>query len=102
MDIIDFSKPKFLLCELPIKDGSYNDNRLWVYAVNNLSLIECINVDSVKHLSLDVEHKYYAYNDERWVLAFVQNNAEITDTKAEEVLDGAWAFLKEYLEWEYK
>lgn len=45
MEKFNFAKPEFLLCEIPIKDGSQNDNRIWVYSTNSLSLIEFINVD---------------------------------------------------------
>lgn len=100
MKIKDFTKPKFLLCELPIKNGSSDDDRLWIYCVDNLSLIEAISLEDVEYLSLEVEHKYYTYNDERWVLAFVQNNAEATGSEPEAVLDDAWEFLKDYFNWE--
>lgn len=100
MKIKDFTKPNFLLCELPIKNGSSDDDRLWIYCVDNLSLIEAISLEDVEYLSLEVENKHYKHNDERWALAFVQNNAEATGSEPEAVLDDAWVFLKEYLEWE--
>jgi len=48
MPKFNFTQPKFLLCEIPIKNGSQNDNRLWVYHRLSLSLIEFVNVDDYK------------------------------------------------------
>jgi hypothetical protein len=45
MGKLEFEKPEFLFCEIPIKDGSDDDDRLWIYHLDSLSLIEFINVD---------------------------------------------------------
>lgn len=100
MKIKDFTKPKFLLCELPIKNGSSDDQRIWIYCVENLSLIEAINLEDVEHLALEVEYKIFNYKKERWALAFVQNNAEITGSNSDDVLNEAWQFLSDYFIWE--
>lgn len=102
MKIIDFDKPNYLLCELPIKNGSGDDQRLWVYAVNHLSLIECISVDFFGEpmMSEGVIYRRYNYQGEEWILGYVQNNVEMTDGDEKEVMDKAWAFLTDYLKWE--
>ena len=38
MKKFDFIKPEFLMCEIPIKDGSQHDDRLWIYHLKSLSL----------------------------------------------------------------
>jgi hypothetical protein len=36
--------PEFFMCEIPVKDGTFNDQRLWVYHRKSLSLIEFLCV----------------------------------------------------------
>lgn len=95
----EFTKPNFLLCELPIKHGTAEDDRVWIYAVNHLTLIECILMND-KDLYLNTKYKVFEYGEERWALAFVQNNIEATDGEEDKVLNEAWQFFSDYLKWE--
>ncbi|MBF03240.1 MAG: hypothetical protein CMP76_08085 [Flavobacterium sp.] len=45
---IEFFQPEFFLCEIPIKNNTFHDHRLWVYHRLSLSLIEFVNVDEFK------------------------------------------------------
>ncbi|ADQ83064.1 hypothetical protein [Riemerella anatipestifer] len=93
--------PEFLLAELPIKDGSPNDDRLWVYCVKALSLIEFINLNQIKAHGLRLADEK-TYKNERWGIAFVQNNCEYLGLDESEVIKNAWKFLTDYFDWEDK
>lgn len=99
--------PDFLFCELPIKDGSINDDRIWVYSTKSLSLIEFVNVDGFIDFELkNVADRFeYEHSDgiiENWFAVFVQNNCVITDNDPKIILKKAWQFLKDYFSWEDK
>lgn len=107
MELVELIQPEFLLCELPIKDGSSNDDRIWVYHRLSLSLIEFVCLDEIlmsnfKGLSRNfnyIEHE--KAKPEVWKGIFVQNNTSFVDLEAIEVMDKAWRFLEDYLKWEY-
>lgn len=102
----NFNQPEFLLCELPIKDGSFNDNRIWIYHRLSLSLIEFICLNDIKDFDFQGIQKDFIYmgngeiDPEAWKGVFVQNNCEGTDNNEMDVLDRAWIFLESYLKWE--
>lgn len=103
----DFQQPDFLLCELPIKDNSFNDNRLWVYCRLSLSLIEFVNVDDFKDFQFEGKQQLFQYENktgfvENWVAVYVQNNCDATDNNDNENLKNAWNFIKNYFIWEDK
>ena len=100
MKKIDFIKPEFLMCEIPIKDGSENDDRLWIYHLDSLSLIEFIYVDDFKDFQFTGKQERFEYLDENWFGVFVQNNCEATKQDADQVLKKAWKYLEEYFDWE--
>ena len=91
MKKFEFTQPDFLFCEIVIKDGSQNDDRIWIYHRPSLSLIEFINVDDFKD---------FEYLDENWFGVFVQNNCEATEYNQDKVLKAAWKYLEEYFVWE--
>lgn len=100
--------PQFLLAELPIKDKSVNDDRLWINATEWLSLIEAYCEEYVDFVfPADLVQKRYEYVNadgimENWVLVFVQNNVGFVDDKKDplELLDDAWHWFELYLTWE--
>lgn len=105
MEKLDFIQPEFLLCEIPIKNNTFNDNRLWVYHRLSLSLIEFINVDEFKDFQFKNVADRFEYENstgfvENYFAVFVQNNCEATDQNEKEVLKNAWSFLKNYFDWE--
>ena len=100
MKKFDFIKPEFLMCEIPIKDGSENDDRLWVYHLDSLSLIEFIYVDDFADFSFIGKQDRFEYLGENWFGVFVQNNCEATDHNADKVLKAAWKYLEDYFVWE--
>ena len=95
----DYITPNFLLCEIPIKDNTFHDKRLWVYCVKQLSLIEFININNLKNFQFKGKQDYFEYKNEFYFAVYVQNNCEITNTNEDELLKKAWNFLKDYLEW---
>jgi hypothetical protein len=100
MGKLEFEKPEFLFCEIPIKDGSDEDDRLWIYHLESLSLIEFINVDDFTDFQFTGKQDRFEYLDENWFGVFVQNNCESTNQNADQVLKKAWKFLEEYFDWE--
>lgn len=105
MQKFNFSQPDFLLCEIPVKDGTLNDNRLWVYHRLSLSLIEFVNVDDFKDFQFKGTQERFEYENingliENWFGIFVQNNCEATDNNPNQILQNAWEFLKDYFNWE--
>jgi hypothetical protein len=107
MEKFNFSTPKFLFCEIPIKDNSINDNRIWVYHIKSLSLIEIINVDQFKDFEFKGVKERFEYENstgflENYFAVFTQNNCSNTNQNEKEVLKKAWQFYKNYLIWEDK
>jgi hypothetical protein len=100
MGKLEFEKPEFLFCEIPIKDGSDEDDRLWIYHLESLSLIEFINVDDFTDFQFTGKQDRFEYLDENWFGVFVQNNCEFKEQNADQVLKKAWKFLEEYFDWE--
>lgn len=105
MGIQDYTKPDFLLCEIPIKDGSFHDQRTWVYALNALSLIEFLHIDHFEDFELDKKSSLFIHamndqEDEHWVGIFTQDNCGILGLNPTEVMNAAWIFFRGYLAWE--
>jgi hypothetical protein len=100
MGKLEFEKPEFLFCEIPIKDGSDEDDRLWIYHLESLSLIEFINVDDFTDFQFTGKQDRFEYLDENWFGVYVQNNCEFKEQNADQVLKKAWKFLEEYFDWE--
>jgi hypothetical protein len=100
MGKLEFEKPEFLFCEIPIKDGSDEDDRLWIYHLESLSLIEFINVDDFTDFQFTGKQNRFEYLDENWFGVYVQNNCESTNQNADQVLKKAWKFLEVYFDWE--
>lgn len=100
MEKFEFTQPEFLFCELPIKNGTQNDDRTWIYHRASLSLIEFVNVDAFKDFQFQGKQNRFEYQDENWFGVFVQNNCEATDNNENEVLKKAWKFLENYFIWE--
>jgi hypothetical protein len=100
MGKLEFVEPEFLFCEIPIKDGSDEDDRLWIYHLESLSLIEFINVDDFTDFQFTGKQDRFEYLDENWFGVYVQNNCESTNQNADQVLKKAWKFLEEYFDWE--
>jgi pyocin large subunit-like protein len=93
-------QPDFLFCELPIKDGTQNDERIWIYHRLSSSLIEFVNIDEFPDFQFKGKQDRFEYEEENWFGVFVQNNCEYTDQNENEVLKKAWKFLENYLIWE--
>lgn len=107
MKKFNFIQPEFLLCEIPIKNNTQNDNRIWVYHRLTLSLIEFVNVDDFVDFKFEgiFDRFEYVINDsevENYFGVFVQNNCEATENNKTEVLKKACLFLQKYLIWEDK
>jgi hypothetical protein len=100
MKKFEFTKPEFLFCEIPIKDDSQHDDRIWIYHLNSLSLIEFINVDDFKDFQFTGKQDRFEYMGENWFGVFVQNNCEVSEQDADQVLKKAWKYLEEYFDWE--
>ncbi len=106
MSLVEYTQPEFLLCEIPIKDGSFNDERIWIYHRPSLSLIEFICLDRIENEDFQGLSKDYIYfgtdhiDPEAWKGVYVQNNAHIIELDSVDLLDQAWKFLNDYLTWD--
>jgi hypothetical protein len=102
MKHFEFTKPEFLFCEIPIKDGSQNDDRIWIYHTESLSLIEFIYVDDFVDFKFNGKQDRFEYMGENWFGVFVQDNCEVTEQDADQVLKKAWKYLEDYFKWDYE
>lgn len=105
MEKFNFTTPEFLFCEIPVKNGTQNDSRIWVYSVKSSSLIEFINVDEFTDFQFKGKQERFEYENsdgfiENYFAVFTQNNCEFTDNNPDEILKKAWKFLENYLIWE--
>ena len=100
MEKFDFTKPEFLFCENPIKDGSQHDDKIWIYHLDSLSLIEFINGDDFQDFQFKGKHDRFEYLDENWFGVYVQKYCGATDQNADQVLKKAWKYLENYFIWE--
>lgn len=100
MQKFEYEQPEFLFCEIPIKDETQNDGRIWVYHRISLSLIEFINVDVFKDFQFTGKQDRFEYLDENWFGVFVQNNCEYSGQNESEVLKRSWSYLENYFIWE--
>lgn len=68
--------PQFIHCENEPKTGDFiHDNRQFIYCSEYLSLIEIIPVDDYQiQYSMDLVQKNYSYEDEDFLLVYLQNN----------------------------
>lgn len=100
-----FDQPEFLMAGIPVKDGSFNDDRIWIYHRLSLSLIELIYLDNIGESIFDGVQKDFAYTradglTENWKAVFAQNNTEATELNTDLVLNRAWEYFLNYLMWE--
>ena len=98
----EYIQPDFLLAEIAVKDGTPNDQRLWVYHRLSLSLIKFINVNGVDDFRFEGTQEVFLYGDEEWIGVYVQNNAAVTNNDEMAVLRAAWDYFRTYLVWEDK
>ena len=103
--VLDFDLPEFLLAEKPIKDGTMDDHRVFVYHTKTLSLIEAIPLDEYPDFEKTTTALSMAfdYGHEKFLMVFHQNNVEATsELDPSNVLSRAFRFYASYLEWEDK
>ena len=103
MKRIDFNKPNFLVCKTPTFNDTYDDVRIWIYAVGALSLIEVIAVNPFVDFEMFIDFEHYTYtmpngDVESYILVFTQDNCEVTDNNRKKVLDDAWKAYKSYVD----
>lgn len=97
----EFLLPPFLLSEIPIKDGSHNDDRVWVTCIDANSIVEFICLDEVESFSSNQLQKEFDYEGEEWLGFFAVNNCEQDPSiNPETLIKEAWNFFKEYMIWE--
>ena len=65
-----------------------------------MSLIEFIYVDDLADFQFTGKQDRFEYLGENWFGVFVQNNCEVTENDADQVLKKAWKYLEEYFDWE--
>lgn len=90
---------------IPIKDGSFNDGRIWIYHRLSLSLIEMVYMDNIAEAEFTGINQNFEYKRkdgvvESWKAVFVQNNTEATELNTDLVLNRAWEYFLNYLMWE--
>lgn len=100
MKKFNYEQPEFLFCEIVIKDDSQNDDRIWIYHRPSLSLMEFVNVDNFVDFQFEGKQDRFEYQNENWFGVFVQNNCEVTENNADEILKNAWNYLESYFIWE--
>lgn len=111
------SIPKFIHCENEPKTGDFlHDNRQFIYCTEYLSLIEIIPVDDFQiQYSMDLMQKNYSFEDEEFLLVYLQNNVNQINQMKEieylqkglkpiseiELMNQAFDYYSNYLEnWE--
>ena len=104
MKKFDFEQPEFFFCEVPVKDGTQNDDRIWIYHRLSLSLIEFVNVDEFTDFQFSGKQSRFEYENgdglvENWFGVFVQNNCEVTDNNDDDVIKRCWRYLESYFMW---
>ncbi len=106
MRAVELFIPEFVLVEIPVKDGSMHDERMWIYCPQALSMIEVISefeIDAVLHSSL-IQKRFKFTNsqgeEESFTLGIVQNNCGLAEVDPHDLLDRAWHFFNDYLVWE--
>lgn len=97
----NYTTPKFLLAETPIKDGTFNDDRIWIYCPFALSLIEFVCLDDFADYNFK-NNDYFIYtnvdgDDEHWAPNWTQNNCELCEVDENEVMANAIEFFKKHL-----
>lgn len=97
----ELTLPEFLLAEFPIKDGGFNDQRMFIVH-KGISLIEIIAHDEFPAFVTfeDKISKQYSYFDEEFTLVYHTNNVEYLDMDPLNLLDKAFEWFREYLIWE--
>ncbi|MBW3519116.1 hypothetical protein [Flavobacterium sp. NKUCC04_CG] len=105
MSSYDFEQPDFLLAEIPIKNNTVNDDRIWVYCSKTFSLIEFILQDDFLERTYVGTQASFIYKDidgykENWIGVYVQNNCAMVGIDQKQNLVEAWKFLEEYFKWE--
>lgn len=106
MSLAEFTQPEFFLAEIPIKDGSFNDDRIWVYHRLSLSLIEFVCLNNIENEDFQGYNKDFIYmgnedvDPEAWKGIFVQDNTAAVDQDRDDVINRAWEYLSNYLKWE--
>jgi hypothetical protein len=104
--IEELKLPNFFHAEIPIKDGSFQDQRAWIYCPQALSLIEIIPEDeTVTAINRDLVQKKFIYENpdcfpEEFRLVIAQNNCELAGVDPVELLYKAWLWYEQYLIWE--
>ncbi len=101
----DFEQPDFLLAEIPIKNNTINDDRIWVYCSKTFSLIEFILQDDFPERAYVGTQTTFVYKDtdgykENWIGVYIQNNCAMVGIDQKENLNDAWSFLETYFKWE--
>lgn len=109
--------PKFIHCENEPKNGDLiHDNRQFIYCAEYLSLIEIIPVDDYQiQYSMNQFQKTYLFDEEEFLLVYLQNNVNqinqmkeikllqkgLSPISQSELMDQAFDYYKNYLEnWE--
>lgn len=105
MKKFEYTKPEFLFCEIAIKDKTQNDQRIWIYHVNSLSLIEFACASDLQDFQFKGIQERFEYENidgftEDWFGVFVQNNCEQTEYNQQKVLKASWLYLKNYFDWQ--
>lgn len=104
MKRINFSQPEFLFCEIPVKDKSYHDNRIWIYHLKSCSLIEFICLEELEDFEFNGVREMFTYEKdgryESWLGVYVQDQSSLLGFDTYQVLKSAWNYLSEYFRWE--
>lgn len=99
MKLENLNTPEFLFCEIPLKNGSVNDNRTWVLHTSTNILFEIIALDDLEMVNIYNHYKSFNFNYkyERFKMVVVNDHLNII---TEEIIEGAKKFYIDYLKWE--
>ena len=97
----EYTTPRFIIGDTLIKDGSFHDDRVWIYCPSALSLIEFICLDGLGDFEFK-NNDYFIYknidgDEENWTAQFAQNNCEMVDVDAEALKKEAIEIFKQHL-----
>jgi hypothetical protein len=106
METNELMIPEFILADIPVKDGSSQDGRIFVYCTKAMSLVEAIaEFDSDVRFSPDIVQNRYLFANidgvEVWFsVGIVQNNCDLAKMDPYQVLDASWDYFCNYLKWQ--
>ncbi|GAA0726109.1 hypothetical protein GCM10009430_32760 [Aquimarina litoralis] len=95
----DNKLPRFLISQIGVKKGTYQDYRKWVTCTLYSSVAEFICLDYVGAFSTTNINMTFYFKRETWIGSLTVNNCDIYEMDPLKLLEEAWDYYSNYLEW---